>query len=221
MRLQILLALASAAAASMPVQSAPVDYEKEVKPLLASRCGACHGALAQKSKLRLDTAAFIKKGGRSGPAVIPGKSAESLLMDAVLGRDRPQMPTENEGIPLTKEQIALLRNWIDQGAKAPADESVPLDPRKHWAFQKPVRPAIPKTGDPAWSSNPVDAFIAQQHAKLGLSPVPLADKALLLRRVTLDLTGLPPTRAQLHAFLADPSADAYEKVVDRLLASPQ
>ena len=197
-----------------------VDYLKQVKPLLATRCGSCHGSLAQKAKLRLDTADLVRKGGRSGPAVVPGKSAESLLIRAVLGKDRDRMPPEKDGAALTKEQIALLSAWIDQGANGPPDEPVPEDPRKHWAFQKPVRPAVPKLSDTAWSANPIDAFIHEEFDRHNLRPNAVADKAVLLRRVTLDLTGLPPTREQLHAFLKDTSPDAYEKVVERLLASP-
>ncbi len=203
------------------VRAAEVDYVKQVKPLLAARCVSCHGALKQKGKLRLDTAAFIRQGGRSGPAIVPGNSAESLLIQAVLGLDHERMPPENEGTPLTPEQVELLKAWIDQGAPAPTDEPVPEDPRKHWAFHKPVRPPVPSVPDPQWAAHPIDAFIYAEYQRHQLRPNPLADKAALLRRVTLDLTGLPPTREQLHAFLNDPSPDAYEKVVDRLLASPE
>lgn len=218
-RLCLALVVFALATGSPVAQS--VDYLKEVKPLLVSRCGSCHGALTQNSKLRLDTAAFIKKGGRSGPAIVPGKSDQSLLIDAVLGRNHTRMPPQKEGPPLTTAQVAILKEWIDAGAPAPKDEPIPADPRTHWAFQKPVRSAIPKTSDKTWSRNPIDSFVAAQHAEHGLTPLPIADKATLLRRVTLDLTGLPPTREQLHAFLGDTSADAYEKAVDRLLASPQ
>src|SRR6266566_305329 len=108
--------------------SDPVDYRRDVKPILSSRCYACHGALRQKAGLRLDTGALIRKGSRNGPVVVPGKSDESLLLDAVTGKDRPRMPPEKEGPALTKKQIAVLRAWVDQGAKAP-DEPVPEDPR--------------------------------------------------------------------------------------------
>ena len=203
-----------------PAWADKVDYLKQVKPLLEARCGSCHGALAQKAKLRLDTAAFIKKGGRSGPAVVAGKSGASPLIEAVLGQDRERMPPENEGAALSKEQVALLRDWIDQGAIAPKAEPIPEDPRKHWAFQKPSRPAVPAANG-EWGRNPIDGFISAEHVRRGLHPQPVADRGTILRRVTIDLTGLPPTREQLHAFLADPSPDAYEKVVSRLLASPQ
>src|SRR3954447_22586589 len=136
-----------------PARAEQPDYLKQVKPLLAARCASCHGALAQKARLRLDTATFIKKGGRNGPAVVPGKSAESLLIKAVLGEDHSRMPPENEGAALTKEEIALLKKWIDAGAPSPKDEPVPEDPRKHWAFQKPVRAAVPLAADPDWRGN--------------------------------------------------------------------
>ncbi|MBM4068709.1 MAG: DUF1553 domain-containing protein [Planctomycetes bacterium] len=214
------VALAVLAMSSARLGADDVDYLKQVKPLLTSRCGSCHGPLAQKAKLRLDTAAFIKGGGRSGPAIIAGKSDESLMIHAILGRDRPRMPPRDEGKALAPAEIAVLKRWIDAGAPAPKNEVVPSDPRKHWAFQKPVRPAIPRTDDLAWQRHPIDSFIRVQHDRLGLKALPPADRATLLRRVTLDLTGLPPTREQLHAFLADASPAAFDRVVERLLASP-
>lgn len=204
-----------------PIRAAePVDYLREIKPILNSRCYACHGALRQKAKLRLDTADLIRKGGRSGPALVAGNSGASVLIDAVTGRnDVSRMPPKGEGEPLSEKQIDVLKRWIDQGAMAP-NEPIPEVPRKHWAFQPPVRPPLPKPSDRTWVSNPIDAFVAIEHDRHGLKPQPRADRSALLRRVYLDLIGLPPNRDELHAFLADPSADAYEKVVDRLLASP-
>ncbi len=196
----------------------PVDYLKQIKPLLNSRCASCHGALSQKGKLRLDTATFIKKGGRHGPAITPGKSESSLLIDAVLGRDRRRMPPKDEGAALTPKQIALLKAWIDQGASAPKNEPIPEDPRKHWAFRKPIRPSPPKSELLAF--NAIDQFLNEKLTQRGLKPRPQANKATLLRRVTLDLIGLPPTQQQLHQFLNDDSPNAYEKVVNRLLSSP-
>jgi hypothetical protein len=203
---------------ALPASAAEVDYLKDIKPLLSSRCSACHGALRQKSGLRLDAAELIRKGGKNGPAIAPGKSGESLLIDHVTANDRPRMPPESEGSPLTAAEVALLRAWIDQGAKAP-NEPIPPDARQHWSFTKPVRPAIPAVNTKI--SNPIDAFVAAELHKQGLQPVCPADKRTLLRRVYIDLIGLPPTRAELHAFLADESEDAYEKIVDRLLASPR
>ncbi len=206
----------------------PVDYLRDVKPILAARCYTCHGGLKQKSGLRLDTAASIRKGGLAGPAIIPGKSDESLLFEKITdSNDTKRMPPESEGEGLKPNQIALIKAWIDQGATGPADEKPEADPKDHWAFRPPLRPPVPGRGDPpvaptqrhAWARNPIDAFIAVEHAKHGLTPQPPADKAILLRRVYLDLIGLPPTRDELQAFLADISIDAYEKVVDRLLSS--
>ncbi|MGE5194146.1 MAG: PSD1 and planctomycete cytochrome C domain-containing protein, partial [Deltaproteobacteria bacterium] len=185
---------------------------------LSRRCYSCHGALKQKNDLRLDTAALAIKGGGSGPAIVPGKSDESLLIDAVIGAEGvKKMPPEGE--PLTAEQIAKLRDWINQGAKSPADK-IPEDPAKPWSYQPPVRPALPAVQNAAWVQNPIDAFIAAEHERKGLKPSPPATKPVLLRRVYLDLIGLPPTRAEMQAFLADESPDAYARVIDRLLDSP-
>ncbi|HTI51869.1 MAG TPA: DUF1549 domain-containing protein, partial [Planctomycetaceae bacterium] len=195
-----------------------VDYVQDVKPILSRRCYACHGALKQKNGLRLDTAALAQQGGDGGPAVVAGKSAESLLIDAITGANGvPKMPPEGE--PLKPEEIETLRKWIEQGAKAPA-EKTPEDPAKHWSYQLPVRPAVPSVTKRAWVRNPIDAFIAAEHEKRGLTPSPAAPKHLLLRRVHLDLIGLPPTSDEVSAFLADESSDAYDRVVDRLLESP-
>jgi len=198
----------------------PVDYVRDIKPLLKERCSACHGALKQQGKLRLDTVPLIRKGGKSGPAIKAGDPAGSRLLDRVSDPDEDsRMPPE--GKPLTAEQITLLTTWIAEGAKGPAAETAEEDPRAHWAFRRPVRPPVPVANDPAWSGNPIDRFLAEEHAKRDLRPTPETDRATLLRRVYIDLVGLPPTRDELHAFLADNSVDAYEKVVDRLLASPQ
>jgi mono/diheme cytochrome c family protein len=131
--MRFLAILVGAVAFAGPCRAAePVNYLREVKPILAGRCTACHGALQQKRGLRLDTAALIRKGGKSGPAIVPGKSSESLLIEAVTGNGRPRMPPEKQGAALTAQQIATLRRWIDEGAKAP-DEPIPPDPRQHWA----------------------------------------------------------------------------------------
>jgi mono/diheme cytochrome c family protein len=205
----------------LPARAADrADYLRDIKPILAEKCYACHGSLKQASQLRLDTAALIRKGGRHGPAIIPGKSSESLLIAKVTEADgETLMPPEGEGERLSAAQIARLKAWIDQGAPAP-DEPVPPDPREHWAYRPPVRrPRPPVNGD--WAHNPIDAFLASEHARLGLTPVGLADRHVLVRRVFLDLIGLPPTPQELEQALADNSADWYEKLVDRLLASPQ
>lgn len=196
-----------------------VDYAREVKPLFAKRCVACHGVLKAKAGLRLDTAARIKQGGDGGPAVVAGMSAESLLIEAVTGADGWRMPPEGE--PLSAQEITALKAWIDQGAESPTAEAEPEDPRRHWSFQRPTRPEVPTVEGIPLKSNPIDAFLAAQQKERGVVPGPLADKETLIRRASLDLTGLAPTAAELRTYLEDPSADAYEKVVDRLLASPR
>ncbi|MEX0702761.1 MAG: DUF1553 domain-containing protein, partial [Planctomycetales bacterium] len=214
------------AAAAVPEK---VDYIEHVKPLLASRCTTCHGALRQKGGLRLDAASLIRQGGDSGPAIVPGKIDESLLVDYVTPDADGDAYMPEEGDPLKPEEIALLKKWIAGGAPAPANEVIAEDPRNYWAFRKPVRPPVPASDSDAPSvrvapervRNPIDAFLAARHDKLGLVPQPEAPKHVLLRRAYLDLIGLPPTPEEVAAFLADESPDAYEKVVDRLLASPR
>ena len=130
------------------------------------------------------------------------------------------MPPPSEGLPLGEHEVGVLRAWIDQGAVAPP-EAVPPAPNRHWAYVPPVRPAIPAAARRGWASNPLDAFLAAAHQSQGLQASPPVTKDLLLRRVYLDLVGLPPTREELHDFRTDRSPGAYEKVVDRLLASPR
>ena len=214
------IAAVAAVALTTPLFAAPADYIKEVKPILAEHCYRCHGASQQKSGLRADTAAFLRTGGDSGPSLVAGKADESLLMKTILGThdDIAQMPYKKP--PLAEPKIAVLRAWINEGALAPANE----EPEKniHWAFTAPVRPEIPTVTRQGWSQNPIDAFIFARLAneKTPIAPSPEADRVTLLRRVSLDLIGLPPTPAEVAAFLADQSADAYGRVVTRLLASP-
>ena len=159
----------------------------------------------------------MRQGGRSGPAIVPGKSSASLLLDAVTGKDRPRMPPEKDGPALAPNQIALLRAWIEQGAKAPRRQ-----PPKIRASTGPSRnPFVPPCRRPPQPVTP-STFLWRRHEPgPGCDLRPAASKEVLLRRVSLDLIGLPPTRAELQAFLADTAPDAYEKVVDRLLASPR
>jgi mono/diheme cytochrome c family protein len=202
-----------------------VNYSTQIKPVLIERCVACHGGLKQEGGLRLDTAAFAIKGGESGAAVVPGDAAASSLLKRVTATDESErMPPEGE--PLKPDQITALRNWIAQKAEAPADEQAQRDPREHWAFQAPVRTAVPQIENPSaeqacWQLNPIDGFISIEHRKRGLVPQPEADKRVWLRRVSLDLTGLPPRSEELAAFLADETPEAYDTVVTRLLDSQQ
>jgi len=206
--------------ASLSGSANGVDYEHEIKPLLAAKCSSCHGALEQESGLRLDAGELILAGGDEGPSVVVGDAVASLLIHRITAEDVDErMPPEGEGEPLDAEQVALLKAWISEGAKFPADEIIPADPAEHWAYQTPVRPAVPASEDALWTQ-PIDAFIAEQHQRLGLAPVELADRTTLLRRLYLDLIGLPPTREQQRAFEADESAEAWSKVVDALLDNP-
>jgi mono/diheme cytochrome c family protein len=198
-----------------------VDYLRDVKPILAQKCFACHGALKQQSGLRLDTAAMILKGGESGAVIVTGKPGESLLVQRVSATDaQTRMPPEGEGEQLDARQLATIRAWIEQGAVAPA-EPLPVDPRNHWAYRTPTRPDVPSVKRSQWVRNPIDAFIAAGHEREGLVPAEPTEKNVLLRRVYLDLIGLPPTTEELRVFLADGSPGAYERVVDNLLARPE
>ncbi len=213
----ILLA-ALVAVAPGPVVAADrpsADYSADIHPLLIQRCGRCHGAVRHEGGLRLDAASLIRKGGEDGPVIVPGKSALSKLIERVSAPSDTRMPPEGE--PLSAHEIGLLKMWIDRGALAPSDERIPADPAKHWAFLRPQRPAVPVA---AHSANPIDAFIETRLAREKIEPIAAAPPNIWLRRVTLDLTGLPPSVAELREFLADQSPDARARTVDRLLASP-
>lgn len=195
-----------------------IDYEGEVKPVFKARCYSCHGALKQESGLRLDSGALIRRGGDSGPGVTVGKVQGSLLVERITNSDESlRMPPEGEA--LSSEQIGLIKSWIAQGARSPDNEQPEEDAREYWAYKKALRATPPAVKNAEWVRNPIDAFIAAEHERHALEPLPPAEKHILLRRVYLDLIGLPPTRNELHAFLANESPDAYQEVVDRLLDS--
>jgi hypothetical protein len=195
---------------------AAVDYAREIKPLLASACVQCHGAAQPKGGLRLDTAEAARAGGDSGKALLPGKSGESLMIRLLSGahEDIPQMPYKRN--PLASEHASLLSRWIDEGATGPENEEPSV--WTHWAFVAPKRPALPTPATRA--AHPVDALLQPSLEAKGIRPSPRAEKETLLRRVHLDLTGLPPSPTEADAFLQDAAPDAFEKVVDRLLQSP-
>jgi hypothetical protein len=211
-------------AADAPVNGETADYETQIRPLLRSRCLTCHGALRQQGGLRVDTTAALLKGGDSGPAIELGKAdASELIARVSTDDDSVRMPPEGDA--LTAEEVALLTRWIAAGAPRPDGETPDQSPSDHWAFRVPVRPDVPSASQAAaqrsvWSDSAIDAFIARRHQSKGLTPQSQALKHVLLRRVYLDLIGLPPTPEQLDAFLADDSADAWGKVVDGLLDSP-
>ena len=193
------------------------DYLRDVKPILKTHCFGCHGPLQSESGLRLDTKKLALQGGESGPAFVAGNVADSQLLKRLTAEDDSRMPAE--GKPLGRTEIDILTRWIAAGAPSPADEAAE-DSRAHWSFQPIHRPQLPATKDKEWNRNPIDKFITARHRQHQLdaaSPVP---RHLLLRRVYLDLIGLPPTRQQLQAFLDDDSPAAYARVVDQLLASP-
>jgi mono/diheme cytochrome c family protein len=192
----------------------PVDFSRQILPILSDNCFACHGPDAgqRKARLRLDTRDGARAALRDGTlAIVPGKSADSVLIQRVASEDSSQrMPPPRTGKRLTPEQIDLLRRWINEGANWSL----------HWSFAPPRRAVVPHVRNTAWPREAIDYFILARLEAAKLHPSPEEGKARLLRRVTLDLTGLPPTPAELDAFLSDSSSDAYEKVVDQLLQSP-
>src|SRR5919109_126916 len=201
-----------------PATTRKVDFAKDIQPIFAENCYGCHGPKKQEAGLRLDQKSVALKGGELGLAITPGNCAESLLVHLVAGlrEDIGRMP--RKGAPLSAGQIGLLRAWIDQGAEWPDAGTVGADdPLAHWAFKAPVRPRVPETRTEAWVRNPIDNFVLARLEKEGLKPSPEADKITLLRRLSLDLIGLPPTIQEVDAFLAEPK---WQKEIERLLNSP-
>jgi hypothetical protein len=194
-----------------------IEFARDVQPILAEHCLKCHGPRKQQGGLRLDGKSVALRGGDSGPVIKPGKSAESPLVERITADDeRARMPLQ--GKPLTAEQIERIRRWIDQGADWPDTAPGPLD---HWAFQ-PVRdPRPPTVRNPDRVSNPIDAFVLAKLEAAGLAPSPPADRPTLIRRLYLDVHGLPPTPGEIERFVNDKNPDAYERLVDRVLASPR
>ena len=204
--------------ASPPPKS--VDYTSQVKPILTRHCVSCHGAAKPRGGLRLDTAAAAMAGGKGGPVVVPGKGASSPLIEALRGDGATdRMPLNRP--PLPEAEIKLIEAWIDQGAKAQPGEKPGVPPAKaHWAFVPPAKPALPKSSRTGWTRNPIDSFIQSRLEEAHLLPSPEADRRTLLRRLSLDLTGLPPSPDEVDAFVSDTAPGAAERVLDRLLASP-
>jgi len=208
------LALAPGRAEGSDPPTAPApDFQRQVLPILSDHCFACHGpdAAARRAKLRLDTFDGATAERRSGAAIVPGDPGASLLLERVRDGDPDfRMPPAGEGEPLTPSEISVLARWIAKGAAY--DE--------HWAFRRPVRPEVPAVRDERWPRNPVDRFVLARLEAEGLAPSGEAPRETLVRRLFLDLTGLPPSPADVDAFVADESQDACERLVDRLLASP-
>ncbi len=209
-------------------------FEQKVRPLLAENCYSCHGGKKQKGGLRLDSLEAILKGGETGPAVVPGKPDESLLVEAIHYQGLEMPPTGR----LAPEKVAALARWVSLGAPWPARDrvahagspsvapglsSLVTAGRALWSLSPVRRPAVPdcaKSGPTNWSQNPIDRFVQRALLDHGLTPAPEAGKPALIRRVTFDLTGLPPTPEEVDAFLADDAPDSYQRLIDRLLASP-
>jgi hypothetical protein len=218
----------AAAAAATPAQIE--FFEKQIRPLLIENCYKCHSVASQKVKgnLLLDSREAALKGGDSGPAIVPGNVEKSRLIAAVRYTDDDmQMPPKHR---LSGEQVAALEQWVKMGAPFPSGAAVasgkPAGPsfnveeaRKFWSYQPVKDAAPPSPADKAWPANPIDQFIRARQEQVGVKPVPQADRRTLIRRVTYDLTGLPPTPDDVDAFVNDTSPSAWEKVVDRLLAS--
>src|SRR5262245_16970656 len=207
------LAWVSLSHAAEPIPQT-VEFNRDIRPIFSDNCFNCHGP--DKAKRKADLRLDIEEGGfakrKDGPVIVPSKPQESELFRRITTEDETErMPQAKSGRRLNEHEVALIRRWIEQGAKW----------QQHWAFIPPKRPPLPQVKQRDWPRNGIDYFILAKLQENGLSPSPEADKTTLIRRVTLDLTGLPPTPADVDAFVADRSPDAYEKVVNRLLASPR
>lgn len=198
----------------LPAASAKVSFNEDIRPLLSNRCYRCHGPDEgdRKAKLRLDTREGALREHKGFAAIVPGNLEDSELIYRIVTDDEDEMmPPPEKGERFTKEQIDLFKQWIEEGAKYEV----------HWSYTKPVRAEVPEVADQTWKvRSPIDAFILDRLKKEGLSPSKETDRYTLIRRVSLDLTGLPVTKEEVDAFIADQSEDAYGKLIDRLLAKP-
>ncbi|MFZ9792785.1 MAG: DUF1549 domain-containing protein, partial [Gemmataceae bacterium] len=191
-----------------------VSFDRDIMPILSQKCLKCHGIdeESRKGKLRLDQGHSALKGGRSGkPALVPGKTDESEIYQRIISSEQNLiMPPLSTRIILTDKEKGLIKKWIEQGGKY----------EKHWSFEnlKPV--SIPQNSNAPWVKSPIDSFVYEKHLANGLSPAPEAEKLTLVRRLYLDLIGLPPTPEQAMSFASDTSTDSYENLVEKLLASP-
>lgn len=213
-----------AAADDTNADRSSIDFQREIRPLLVKHCGECHGSAKQESGLRIDHGTMLLAGGDSGPAIVAGKSAESLLIRRITAADAAErMPPEGPGVPAA--DVDRIRAWIDAGGKVPDDE--PLESREtdHWAFKPLQRVTLPAVEDPSLPRNGIDHFIqakiahTAQTAGQPLRPSPPAPASTLLRRLSFDLGGLPPSADDVETWLADDAPDAWERLVDRTLAS--
>ncbi|OAI40274.1 hypothetical protein AYO40_04970 [Planctomycetaceae bacterium SCGC AG-212-D15] len=216
----VLTLSAGASAAAAPPSPAAIEFfEKEVRPVLAEQCFSCHGPEKQKASLRLDSEAAFLRGGESGKIVIPGDPDKSLLIQVIRHTGETKMPPKQK---LPGEAIEAITAWVRMGAPWPKSAK-PDDAeawKKHWAFQPVRKPALPTVKNSAWAVTPIDHFVLAKLETKGWAPSPRADRRTLIRRAYFDLLGLPPTPEEVDAFVNDPAADAFAKLVDRLLASP-
>jgi hypothetical protein len=199
--------------AASPLRGEPVDFQREVRPILSDACYHCHGPDkdSRMANLRLDQPKDALAPRKSGAAIVPGNAEKSLVWQRINHKFAAlRMPPVAAHKTLSEDQKATLKRWIDEGAKYD----------QHWSFRKPVRPPLPTVKNPAWTRNPIDRFLLARLDAAGLAPAPEAPRHTLIRRAALDLTGLPPSPADVDAFLNDPAPDAYERMIDRYLASP-
>jgi hypothetical protein len=218
----LLISAAGAPLCAVGAEPKGREFDSTIAPILARRCLDCHSGSDPKGKLNLAQQASALRGGKSGPAIVRGKPDESLLWEKI---DADEMPPKS---PLSSVEKAVLRNWLEAGAAWGTD---PIDAfqvstdrragRDWWSLQPVRRPKPPEVRSSGWLRGPIDAFVLQKLEVIGLSPAPLAEKRQLARRLSFDLTGLPPRPEEIDAFLNDRSPDAYERLVDRYLASPQ
>jgi len=192
---------------SVPIS---LTFEKEILPIFQARCAKCHSGASPQAGLDIRTRTGLLDGGTTGPAVVSGSAEKSLLYQRVRSGEMPL-----GGPPLSGAEVELIRNWIDREASGPDSREpvVSAKPAKHWAYIKPMRPDLPKLKNAACCRNPIDSFVRASLDKKGIAPSPEADKETLLRRLSLDLIGLPPTIHEVDAFLADQSPNAYDAVV--------
>jgi mono/diheme cytochrome c family protein len=218
--LRVLFLLACAPIAD-PIRAEDAFFETKIRPLFATHCIECHGPAKQRADLRLDSAEHLAEGGASGqPTVVVKEPEKSFLIRAVRHADgAPKMPPKTK---LKDAEIADLVRWVQMGAAFPkgTPQVAKTPASKHWAFQPVVEPKPPEVKDEAWVRHPIDRFVLAKLESKGMKPAPAADRRTLIRRVTFDLIGLPPTPEEVDAFVRDAAPDAYAKVIDRLLASP-
>jgi Protein of unknown function (DUF1553)/Protein of unknown function (DUF1549)/Planctomycete cytochrome C len=209
------IGVAGVAGAGTTSEEAASQFELRIAPILTERCAGCHNPDKPEGGLDVTSRDALFKGGDSGPAIVPGSLDESWLLD-MIGGDEPEMPKDSK--PLSAEELADFRQWIGAGAEWPQGFKIAAE---LWSLRPVKRPAVPKVDDSDWVTSPIDAFILRRLDEAGLKPAPRAERIALIRRATFDLHGLPPTPEEIDDFLADESADAFRKVVDRLLESPR